>query len=71
MDQDKLFKDDREQITVKTMELFNLPPVTKGYIDNLLNGKIDESLLICCHSDCSVCQQTVYDCLQEIKKQLG
>ena len=71
MKENLLFKKDKDQVIIKAMELFSLPPVAKVFIDNLLSGKVDESLLVCCHSECSICQQTVYDCLQEIKKQLA
>ncbi|HMV80141.1 MAG TPA: hypothetical protein PK453_25330 [Leptospiraceae bacterium] len=69
--EERLFPKSREEIIDTEMKKLKLPSFGKFLIESVLDGRIKEESLICCHSDCSLCNEKVSQCLSEIKKQLN
>ncbi|WP_411822176.1 hypothetical protein [Leptospira sp. 'Mane'] len=70
MDSDRLFPVPREKIILEKVRFFYLPDRTAQFIANILDGKVSERTLVCCHSGCDVCNDTIYKCYMMIKKTL-
>lgn len=68
---DRLFPKSRDEIIDSELKKRKLPAFGKFLIESVLDGRIKEESLICCHSDCSLCNEKVSQCLSEIKKQLN
>lgn len=58
------------EIIQSSLKKYHLPLSLEKEIRDFLSCKRSENVLICCHSDCEVCNQTIYECLQEIKQKL-
>lgn len=58
------------EIIQTILKKYKLPISYQKELELYLSKEKDENLLICCHSDCVVCNQVVYECLQTIKKEL-
>lgn len=69
--EDRLFPRSRNEIIDIEMKKMKLPSFGRFLIESVLDGKIKEESLICCHSDCSLCNEKVSQCLSEIRKQLN
>ena len=69
-EQPELFSKDKGMIIIDYLERFGLPIYVKPRIEALLDGRLSESTLVCCHSGCNICSDIVYECLQSIKKEL-
>lgn len=65
-----LFPPDRDTIILDNLERFGLPGQVKLQINALLDGRLNENSLVCCHSGCNICSDLIYECLQAIKKEL-
>ncbi|HMV42617.1 MAG TPA: hypothetical protein PK079_08785 [Leptospiraceae bacterium] len=70
-DQPTLFPPDRDSVIVDHLERYGLPPNAKFQIIALLEGRLNESSLVCCHSGCVLCSELIYNCLQDVKKELA
>jgi len=71
MEENLLFPKSEDQIIFEKVKFFFLPERTGALIKNILQGKVSEKSLICCHSGCDVCNETIFKCLTAIKKELG
>ena len=67
----KLFPADKKEIIAKALKDYELPPAAETYINSLLSGKMKETMLVCCHSGCEICMDTIKQCYLDVKKQLG
>ncbi|MDX1957002.1 MAG: hypothetical protein SFU98_00420 [Leptospiraceae bacterium] len=67
----RLFPISKREIILTNLDLFCLPPYVESRIEAILNGERLESSLVCCNSGCNVCSETIYNCLQKIKRELG
>ncbi len=63
-----LFPPSKDEKIIETLKKYGLPVALKGRIEEFLEDEQKESILICCHSDCIVCNEVIYQCLQEIKR---
>lgn len=70
-EQQELFPPDKSMIVIDYLERYGLPIYVKSRIDALLDGRISESTLVCCHSGCNLCSDIIYECLQSIKKEFA
>lgn len=70
-DQLDLFPPDRNNIIIDYLERYGLPTYIKPRIDALLDGRVSESSLVCCHSGCNICSDIIYECLQSIKQEVA
>ncbi|MCB1141052.1 MAG: hypothetical protein H7A24_02355 [Leptospiraceae bacterium] len=68
--QGRLFSPDRREVILRNLDNFSLPSHLESLIDQFLSGRRDESTLMCCHSECTVCNQTILDCVHQIQKEL-
>lgn len=69
--QPELFPPDRDSIIIDYLERYGLPVYVKTRIEALLEGRLNESTLVCCHSGCNICSDIVYECLQSIKEEVA
>ncbi|MCX8000297.1 MAG: hypothetical protein N3A69_15325 [Leptospiraceae bacterium] len=67
--QDSLFP--KAEIIQTCLKKYGLPFALEEEIQEFLDGQKSENILICCHSDCTVCNQVICDCLQEIREKLN
>lgn len=67
----ELFPKDRTNIIYDSLKRYALPDHSILKIKALLEGKIDESSLVCCNSGCEICSEVLFNCLQSIKKELN
>ena len=63
----RLFPPDKNEIIKSQLVKFNLPDSVFPIIENLIEGKISEDMLICCNGGCEICQITVKECYLETK----
>jgi hypothetical protein len=66
----ELFPPDREMVIEENLKLFGLPKKAGDLIKSLLLGKMREDGLICCHTECEVCFDTLANCFEKIKREL-
>ena len=64
----RLFPPSEDEIILKAVEMFNLPEYAKNYIQQILDGTRSESSLVCCHGGCEVCNDTILNCLEEVRR---
>ncbi len=69
-DELRLFPLSKEEIIQNYIKKYYLPEYAFSYILQILEGKRDEKTLICCHGGCEVCNDTILNCLSDIKKEL-
>ena len=69
LDELRLFPISKEEMIQKIVKNYCLPEYASNYISQILEGKRSENSLICCHGGCDVCNDTIYNCLQDIKKE--
>lgn len=67
----ELFPKDKNSIIVKYVDRYALPKFIESRIEAILDGTVSESSLRCCNSGCEVCAETIYNCLQSVKKELN
>jgi formylmethanofuran dehydrogenase subunit E len=67
LEENTLFPPSRDEIIQKILKEFHLPQKALFQLNSILDGEFPESLLICCHSDCEVCNETIYQALQKAK----
>ncbi len=70
MSEGRLFPKSEEEIIFEKVKFFFLPERTAALIKNLLHGKVSEKSLVCCHSGCDVCNETIYKCYMAVKREL-
>lgn len=58
-----------EKIQIK-LKKYGLPISLRESIEDFLSGKRNVESLICCHSECFVCNETLYQCVSELKLEL-
>ena len=68
--EERLFPISRDEIILKNLDKYSLPQYVKFKIENILKGEISESSLRCCSSGCGICELVIYECLQDVKKEL-
>jgi hypothetical protein len=64
----RLFPPSEDEIIFQAVEMFNLPEYAKNYIQQILKGTRSESSLVCCHGGCEVCNDTILNCLEEVRR---
>ena len=69
-DELRLFPPSKDEIIQKYISKYSLPEYANIYISQILEGKRSENSLICCHGGCEVCNDTILNCLEDIKKEL-
>ena len=69
-DELRLFHPSKDEIIQKYISKYSLPEYANIYISQILEGKRSENSLICCHGGCEVCNDTILNCLDDIKKEL-
>ncbi|GBF49623.1 hypothetical protein LPTSP4_11390 [Leptospira ryugenii] len=68
--EDRLFPKTVDEIIAEKVKFFFLPQRTEALIKNLVDGKVSERSLVCCHSGCDVCYETIHLCYQAVKNEL-
>jgi hypothetical protein len=71
LEEQMLFPPDLKYVIHKNLEKYSLPSHLNTILEMFYLGQRNERILICCHSDCDVCNQVILDCLQSIKKDMG
>jgi len=69
-DELRLFPLSKDEIIHNFVLKYSLPEYASNYISQILEGKRSESTLICCNGGCEVCNDTILNCLFDIKKEL-
>jgi hypothetical protein len=69
-DELRLFPLSKDEIIQKFVLKYSLPEYANNYISQILEGKRSENSLICCNGGCDVCNDTILNCLTDIKKEL-
>ncbi len=67
----ELFPKDRNSVIRKYVDRYALPKYIDSRLAAILDGTVPESSLRCCSSGCDVCAETIYNCLQSVKKELN
>ena len=70
MSENRLFPKSVDEIIFEKVKFFFLPERTTALIKNIIEGKVSERSLICCHSGCDVCNETIYKCYMAVKSEL-
>ncbi|PJZ68931.1 hypothetical protein CH373_08005 [Leptospira perolatii] len=65
----RLFPKTRKELIVENLDWFGLPPRILELIENILDGKIREESLVCCHSACDVCNKEIRSCARKVKRE--
>ena len=68
--QTSLFSTTQTDIIYKNLSLFKLPKNYFKIIEELLNGKMREEALVCCHAECDICMITIKQCLKKVKEEI-
>jgi hypothetical protein len=68
--EERLFPIPREEIIFRNLDKYSLPQYVKIRIEKILDGEISESSLRCCSSGCGICELVIFECLQDVKKEL-
>ncbi|WCL51364.1 hypothetical protein [Leptospira sp. GIMC2001] len=71
MEDGYLFPKSLDETIAEVLDLYDLPMRILPYVKRYLSGEIPEQSLVCCHSGCDPCNETIYNALQTIKKRLG
>ena len=66
-----LFPKGLDETIDEVLGIYDLPKRLLPYMKRYLSGEIPEQSLVCCHSGCDPCNETIYNALQTIKKKLG
>lgn len=69
--QPSLFPKNRDYLIQKYMDIYSFPDYVKYKLQNLLDGTLPESSLICCNSSCFVCENNIYDALKQIQREIS
>jgi len=69
MDTPSLFPKTKEEILREKLQVFYLPERSYGFLWKLLEGQAREEALICCHSGCEVCNETILNCLEAVREE--
>jgi hypothetical protein len=68
--EERLFPISRDEIILKYLDRYALPIYIKSRIESILDGSVSEESLRCCSSGCNVCAETIFNCLNSVKKEL-
>lgn len=70
MEENRLFPKTLDEIISEKVRFFFLPDRSAALIKNLIEGHVSERSLICCHSGCDVCNETIFKCYESVKKEI-
>jgi hypothetical protein len=67
----RLFPPSEEELILDILTKFKLPYSLLNDMRKYLSGELSENRLICCHTDCNPCEDTVYQAVKECKMKMG
>ncbi|EQA38412.1 hypothetical protein LEP1GSC047_2454 [Leptospira inadai serovar Lyme str. 10] len=65
-----LFPKTKRDLILENLDWFGLPVRVGELVENVLDGKIREQSLVCCHSACDVCNSTIRSCVRKVQREL-
>ncbi|EPG76326.1 hypothetical protein LEP1GSC058_1212 [Leptospira fainei serovar Hurstbridge str. BUT 6] len=65
-----LFPKTKRDLILENLDCFGLPARIGELVENVLDGKIREQSLVCCHSACDVCNSTIRSCVRKVQREL-
>lgn len=66
----RLIPKTRKELILENLDWFGLPVRISELVENVLDGKIREQSLVCCHSACDVCNSTIRSCIRKVQREL-
>lgn len=67
----RLFPPSEDEVILITLTKFKLPHSLLNDIRKYIRGELSENRLVCCHTGCNPCEDTIYQAVKECKMKMG